>query len=72
MGKPIHRNEKFGEGKAMEFNGKWKIKKGKIILYGFKNDKSRPIPTKFDIRENQLCSLKKTELCYEWQIKSRQ
>ncbi|PIZ06653.1 MAG: hypothetical protein COY57_00825 [Flavobacteriales bacterium CG_4_10_14_0_8_um_filter_32_5] len=65
-------HEKYGELRSLNYIGKYKIKKDKIILYNFKNDKSRPIPTKFHIRENQLCTIKKTEICYEWQEKSRE
>jgi hypothetical protein len=63
--------EKYGELRVSNYLGKYKIKKDKIILYGFKNDKSRPIPTKFHIRENHLCSITKTEVCYERQETSR-
>lgn len=63
--------ERFEEGKAVEFRGKWKFNGGIVILYDFKNSKSRPIPKKFYINETKLCSTK-TNTCYDWQEKSRQ
>lgn len=49
-------------------NGKWKVKKGKLILYDYdENNSFRPMPTVWKIEENELCNItkkqKRKELC---------
>lgn len=63
--------EIYGECMILELFGKWKCKKNVLLLYAFKNSKSRPIPTKFQIYPDSLCALNNTKLCYPLRDSSR-
>jgi len=58
-------------GTSTKYKGKWKIEQNKLTLYGFKNNKRKPIPTIFIYKNDQLCSVTKNEICFKWQDKKQ-
>lgn len=54
-------------GTSNKYEGKWKIVQNRLMLYDFDNNKRKPIPTKYFLKEDRLYSVEKNEICFNWQ-----
>jgi len=58
-------------GTSNKYEGKWKIEQNKLTLYDFENRKRKPIPTKYTLNKDELCSVTRNEICFKWQEKEK-
>jgi len=55
--------DKVELGNSGEYIVKWRMDGTILVLYGFKNDKLKPIPTRYIVKKNSLCLFGKAEVC---------